>query len=91
MRMSAFVLNVFPSQHYYFRYPVAIKSPKYNTEKEVYDFLEEVKSMLVIKKYHENIVNLQGITYKKGKPDESLFEVNYATNSLCDVIIVLTF
>ena len=75
MRMSAFVLNVFPSQHYYFRYPVAIKSPKYNTEKEVYDFLEEVKSMLVIKKYHENIVNLQGITYKKGKPDESLFEV----------------
>ena len=27
-------------------------------------FLDEVKSMLEIKGYHENIVNLQGITYK---------------------------
>ena len=32
---------------------------------EVSDFLEEVKSMIEIKAYHDNIVNLQGITYKR--------------------------
>ena len=26
-------------------------------------FLDEVKSMLEVKEYHENIVNLQGISY----------------------------
>ena len=31
---------------------------------EVNEFLEEVKSMLEIETYHDNIVNLQGITYK---------------------------
>ena len=32
---------------------------------EVSEFLEEVKSMIEIKAYHDNIVNLQGITYKR--------------------------
>ena len=30
----------------------------------VNEFLEEVKSMLEINAYHDNIVNLQGITFK---------------------------
>ena len=58
-----------------FRYPVAIKSPRNQDEREVYVFLEEVKSMLEINTYHENIVNLQGITYKRGRNSESIIEV----------------
>ena len=59
----------------YFRYPVAIKIPKNQAEREVYVFLEEVKSMLEIKTYHDNIVNLQGITYKRSRNDASIIEV----------------
>ena len=47
-----------------FRYPVAIKKPTSSFMHEVNIFLEEVKSMLEINGYHENIVNLQGITYE---------------------------
>ena len=31
---------------------------------EVYDFLEDVNSMIELKAYHDNIVNLQGTTFK---------------------------
>ena len=61
--------------YFSFRYPVAVKSPRKKTEREVYVFLEEVKSMLEISTYHENIVNLQGITYKRGQNSESIIEV----------------
>ena len=44
---------------------MAIKVPKNGSKTEVNEFLEEVKSMLQIKAYHDNIVNLQGITYKR--------------------------
>ena len=57
-----------------YRYPVAIKVPKKYTEKECTEFLEEAKSMLEIKSYHDNIVNLQGIAYNKGKNQESPIE-----------------
>ena len=49
---------------FFHRYPVAIKIPKNRTERDFAEFLEEVKSMIEIKAYHENIVNLQGITYE---------------------------
>ena len=52
----------------YFRFQVAIKTPHDPRSCEAYHFLEEAKSMFEIGKYHENIVNLQGITY--GKKDE---------------------
>ena len=45
------------------RYPVAIKSPKISSARETEEFLEEAKSMIEIDAYHENIVNLQGITW----------------------------
>ena len=32
---------------------------------DVENFLDEVKSMLEISDYHENIVNLQGITFNR--------------------------
>ena len=35
--------------------------------------------MLEMKGYHENIVNLQGITYKKGHHGESSIEVRFST------------
>ena len=49
----------------YFRFPVAIKCSKSSGEKEADEFLEEAKSMLETKAYHENIVNLQGLSYFK--------------------------
>ena len=45
------------------RYPVAIKYPKISSARDTEDFLEEAKSMIEIDAYHENIVNLQGITW----------------------------
>ena len=56
---------------------------------EVNEFLEEIKSMMEISEYHDNIVNLQGMTYKtasklarqdgEGTPriDVSYFNTNY--------------
>ena len=62
------------------RYPVAIKSPTSTNESEIDAFLEEAKSMLEINAYHENIVNLQGITYKKVGHSPSSIEVNTSIN-----------
>ena len=45
------------------RYPVAIKSPKMSSARETEEFLEEARSMIEIDAYHENIVNLQGMTW----------------------------
>ena len=57
-----------------------MKCPKNNHLMEVDNFLEEIKSMLEIDCYHENIVNLQGITYKK-KSNESSIEVSFLGKS----------
>ena len=43
--------------------------------------LEEAKSMLEINKYHDNIVNLQGIAYQKSAFNDDLLEV-YLINIL---------
>ena len=43
---------------------MAIKSTKALKQCDTDDFLDEAKSMLEIDAYHENIVNLQGITYE---------------------------
>ena len=58
------------------RYPVAIKCPKTLTERDVDEFLDEAKSMLEINAYHDNIVNLQGMTYNKSPQDNSIVEVH---------------
>ena len=48
-----------------YRFQIAIKAPRNRSANETYLFLEEAKSMFEIGEYHENIVNLQGITYGK--------------------------
>ena len=73
-------MNIYRSNYvkyniFVFRYPVAIKSPKYNTEREIEEFLEEVKSMLEINAYHENIVNLQGITCQVSAIEDDVVNV----------------
>ena len=50
-----------------------------STGGEITEFMEEAKSMLEIKSYHENIVNLQGITYKTEQHGESSIEVRFST------------
>ena len=39
--------------------------------------LDEAKSMFQVGKYHNHIVNLQGIAFKAGKHDEKLSEVSF--------------
>ena len=45
-----------------------------NQDMEVY--LDEAKSMLEVGEYHQNIVNLQGITYKIDEDGEKFVEVS---------------
>ena len=45
------------------------------TRAEQNALLEEAKSMLEINKYHDNIVNLQGIAYEKSNQDDGVIEV----------------
>ena len=59
-----------------FRYPVAIKCLRVKSRGDMENFLDEVKSMLEIKEYHENIVNLQGITYKRSISENSSLGVS---------------
>ena len=49
----------------YCSFPVAIKCSRLSKESNANELLEEAKSMLETNAFHENIVNLQGLTYKK--------------------------
>ena len=48
----------------HYRYPIAIKTQKSASDQEIGLLLDEAKSMLEIGTYHDNIVNLQGVTYE---------------------------
>ena len=50
---------------FYCSFPVAIKCSRVPKESNSNELLEEAKSMLETNAFHENIVNLQGLTYKK--------------------------
>ena len=54
-----------------------IRTPKRRsaTVAEQDSLLDEAKSMLEIKAYHDNIVNLQGIAYKKSALNDGSTEV----------------
>ena len=43
----------------------------------VYSLLDEAKSMLEINKYHDNIVNLQGIAYERSNQNDGIIEVSF--------------
>ena len=49
----------------YCSFPVAIKCSRLSKDSDANELLEEAKSMLETNAFHENIVNLQGLTYKK--------------------------
>ena len=53
---------------YLFRFQVAIKTNKASKPCETDVFLDEAKSMLETNAYHDNIVNLQGVTYEISTP-----------------------
>ena len=59
------------------RFPIAIKMPRTVNIYEIDLLMDEAKSMLEIKTYHENIVNLQGVTYKMNDEEDNLTEVYY--------------
>ena len=57
---------------------MAIKNPVPFGYEDMLIFLEEIKSMLVIDQYHENIVNLQGIVYGKEDVAKGLPKVYFS-------------
>ena len=85
IRHKLFVISIHPNDKTFgliSRYPVAIKCVRKNkrmsvTRAEQNALLEEAKSMLEINKYHDNIVNLQGIAYKKSTENDGLIEVYF--------------
>ena len=58
-----------------FRFQVAIKTNKATKQWETDAFLDEAKSMLETNAYHDNIVNLQGITYEISTLDTQKLKV----------------
>ena len=48
-----------------FRFPVAVKTSSDPNSKQLELLLEEAKNMIQLTKYHDHIVNLQGVTYTK--------------------------
>ena len=59
----------------FLRFPVAIKTPSGNDHKQTELLLEEAKNMLRLKRYHDHIVNLQGITYRLDEDGKSISSV----------------
>ena len=57
---------------------MAIKNPVPFGYEDMLIFLEEIKSMLEIDQYHENIVNLQGIMYGKEDVAKGLPKVYFS-------------
>jgi hypothetical protein len=59
------------------RFPVAIKNAhETDNADKTRLFLDEAKTMLHIGKYHDHIVNLQGIVYQANEKDKQLSEVS---------------
>lgn len=58
-----------------FRFPIAIKKPHHNNDWNIKLLVEEAKTMLKVDEYHENIVNLQGITCIWDFAKHDFFEV----------------
>ena len=73
------------------RFPVAIKNPQHFGYQEMLIFLEEIKSMLEIDRYHENIVNLQGIVYGKEDVSKGLPKVYFCFLNLFSIMVLYPF
>jgi hypothetical protein len=59
----------------FYRFPIAIKKPFGRHPKQIDSMLEEAKNMFQLGRYHDHIVNLQGITYDLNKSDRYLSKV----------------
>ena len=70
---------------------MAIKSSKASNQCETDQFLDEAKSMLEIDAYHENIVNLQGITYEISNLMEQELEVGFCKKQIYIQYLNLTW
>ena len=72
---------------FFTRFPIAIKTSLGVDQEELDSILDEAKSMFQVGKYHNHIVNLQGITFEVDKDDNKLSEVGYF-NFLCKCIVI---
>ena len=72
---------------YLFRFQVAIKTNKASKPCETDAFLDEAKSMLETNAYHDNIVNLQGVTYEISTSGTQKLNVCFIELSLIFLLI----
>ena len=56
---------------------------------DISNFLEEVKSMLEVNEYHENIVNLQGITYRNTICENTSIGVGFVERFVKNIFLKL--
>ena len=66
-----------PVYIFFARFPIAIKTSQNVDPEESDSILDEAKSMFQVGKYHNHIVNLQGITFGVIKAGERLSEVGF--------------
>ena len=66
-------------QYLFPRFPIAIKTPLSQDPKELDTILDEAKNMIQLEKYHDHIVNLQGLTCEVNKGNHHLSTVRYDT------------
>ena len=59
----------------FLRFPIAIKTPISLDPKELDTMLDEAKNMIQLEKYHDHIVNLQGLTCEVNKGNHHLSTV----------------
>ena len=59
----------------FFRFPIAIKTPLSSCPEELDAILDEAKNMTRLEKYHDYIVNLQGLTCEVNKGNHHLSTV----------------
>ena len=59
------------------RFPIAVKGLKGSSRKDIDLLLDEARCMVKVGKYHQNIVNLQGVSYKVNQREKTLEEVKY--------------
>ena len=74
------LLNVidykYANLHSFYSFPIAIKTSSGCESKQTELILEEAKNMIQLTKYHDHIVNLQGLTCTMDKENKCITSVS---------------
>ena len=67
---------IFSHLNFFNRFTIAIKTSQIDSLYENQSLLNEAKVMLKTERYHDHIVNLQGLTLSKNENEESSLKVS---------------